>query len=100
MGGAVNCTDQPTWCASPAQTCQLFNYLATTPTPGGGGGAVGALAACARFLRAQYVVARPSDGRLALRPAALRDVFMRCAYIAPQLSTFSAIERLCLDRLG
>ena len=43
---------------------------------------------------------RAPSGRLRLSAAVLRDLFMRCAYIAPQLSTYAAIERLCVSSLS
>lgn len=64
---------------------QLFNFLATTPPTSR---PHGVLRACMTFLRSQYLT--PSGG---LSTTMLRDAFMRCAYIAPQLSTYSAIER-------
>ena len=73
---------------------QLFNYLATTTPASRPAG--GVLAACAGFLRSQYLV-RTATGRLALSRTVVRDAFMRCAYIAPQLSTYSAIERVCVS---
>ena len=51
----------------------------------------GLLVACGRFLRSQYLT---PTGRLS--STVVRDVFMRCAYIAPQLTTFSTIESACL----
>lgn len=72
---------------------QLFNYLATTTAASR---PAGVLTACAGFLRSQYLVRTPS-GRLGLSRTIVRDAFMRCAYIAPQLSTYSAIERLCVS---
>lgn len=73
---------------------QLYNYLATTTAASRPAG--GVLLACAGFLRRQYLV-RTATGRLALSRTVVRDAFMRCAYIAPQLSTYSAIERLCVS---
>ena len=67
---------------------QLFNFLATTPPAAR---PEGLLRACATFLRSQYLA--PGGG---LSGTLVRDAFMRCAYIAPQLSTYSAIERLCV----
>ena len=64
---------------------QLFNFLCTTPPAARPDGL---LRACTSFLRSQYLT--PSGG---LSAVVLRDAFMRCAYIAPQLSTYSAIER-------
>ena len=64
---------------------QMFNYLTTTPASAR---ADGVLRACLAFLRVQYLT--PSGS---LSHTVVRDAFMRCAYIAPQLSTFSAIER-------
>ena len=61
---------------------QCFNYLAVSPNAG--------LGDIGGFLRNQYF----DDGRLSRR--IIRDVFMRCAYIAPQLTTFVLIERTAL----
>ena len=64
---------------------QLFNFLATTPADAR---AEGLAQSCARFLRTQYLT--PAGG---LSATVVRDAFMRCAYIAPQLSTYALIER-------
>jgi hypothetical protein len=55
-----------------------------------------ALSASLAFLKSQYFV-ESHTGRLRVSRVAVRDIFMRCAYIAPQLSTFVTIERLCVD---
>ena len=77
---------------------QIFNYLATTPRDARAEASV--LRSCVAFLRSQYLVACPKTGGLRLSRTVLRDGFMRCMYIAPQLSTFSAIERLCLLKVA
>ena len=73
---------------------QLFNFLAITPAAAR---QEGILASCAAFLESQYLTRSPS-GKAQLSRTLLRDMFMRCFYIAPQLSTYSAIERLCVSR--
>ena len=67
---------------------QLFNFLSTQPAGAEARG--GLLRACARFLVDQYV--KPGT-RCTPSATILRDIGMRCAYVAPQLSTYSAIER-------
>ena len=67
---------------------QLFNFLATAPPSIHSDGL---LLSCSRFLRRQYLTRTGT-----LSPTIVRDAFMRCAYIAPQLSTYVAIERLCV----
>jgi hypothetical protein len=69
---------------------QLFNFLVTAQ-PG-----EASLAACGRFLKDQYFK-HGDDGRLMLRRTMLRDVGMRCAYVAPVLSSYSFIESTCVD---
>ena len=73
---------------------QLFNFLAITPAAARQNGI---FASCAAFLESQYLARSPSGG-VQLSRTLLRDMFMRCLYIAPQLSTYSAIERLCVSR--
>ena len=73
---------------------QLFNFLAITPAAARQNGII---ASCAAFLESQYLARSPSGG-VQLSRTLLRDMFMRCLYIAPQLSTYSAIERLCVSR--
>ena len=70
-------------CSMPFNQC--FNYLAVTPD----GKGIGA------YLKGQYLEEVSGRG-VRVSPRFLRDVFMRCAYIAPQLSTFAIIERACL----
>ena len=72
---------------------QLFNFLAITPAAAR---QEGIFASCAAFLESQYLTRSPS-GRAQLSKTLLRDMFMRCFYIAPQLSTYSAIERVCVS---
>jgi hypothetical protein len=69
---------------------QLFNFLVTAQ-PG-----EASAAACARFLQDQYFQ-RGENGRLKLRRTMMRDVSMRCAYVAPVLSSYSFIESTCVD---
>ncbi len=73
---------------------QLFNFIVTTPAAARH---AGIFVSCAGFSNTQYL-ARSPVGRLQLSGTLLRDMFMRCFYIAPQLSTYSAIERLCASR--
>lgn len=70
---------------------QLFNFLTTTHSTHIA--EAGILSSCARFLRTQYLT---PAGRFSA--TVLRDAFMRVAYIAPQLSTYSAIERFATAR--
>lgn len=70
---------------------QLFNFFAVSPTAGRHGETV--IQSAAKFLRSQYLV-NDAHGRARLSRLALRDVGMRCAYIAPQLTTFVTVERL------
>lgn len=65
---------------------QLFNFMATSPNMGELS-LKEQLRESGAFLREQYV----TQGRRLV----VRDVFMRIAYMAPQLTTFAAIERLC-----
>ena len=71
---------------------QLFNFFVTSPEAGRGGFSP-LLKASQKFLTDQYFK-RDSNGRLRVSKLALRDAGMRCAYVAPILSTFVAIERL------
>lgn len=73
---------------------QLFNFLVITPAATR---QEGIFIACVAFLESQYLTRSPA-GRVQLSRTLLRDMFMRCFYIAPQLSTYSAIERLCVSR--
>ncbi|GMH77374.1 hypothetical protein TrST_g9176 [Triparma strigata] len=65
---------------------QIFNYLAITPEAG--------LRDVGRFLKSQYV----QDGSIS--PRMLRDLGMRIAYNAPQLTTFLIIEKAVLKYFG
>jgi len=65
---------------------QVFNYLAVTPSAG--------LRDVPGFLMSQYV----KDGRVS--KIVIRDLGMRIAYNAPQLTTFLIIERKVLKFFG
>jgi len=67
---------------------QAFNYLAVTPKSSAGD-IVG-------FLDTQYFDKTASGGRK-ISKRLLRDLFMRIAYNAPQLTTFVVIERAMLE---
>lgn len=62
---------------------QCFNYLAVTPAA--------SARDIAKFLDSQYFY----QGRIS--PRLLRDLGMRIAYNAPQLTTFVVIERMAID---
>ena len=44
------------------------------------------------FLKCQYLN-KGADGRVTISRTVAREMFMRCAYIAPQLTTYMFIER-------
>jgi hypothetical protein len=68
---------------------QCFNFLVTARPAALEGGIV---RSCTTFLKTQYI--GPKGG---LSRTVARDVFMRCAYIAPQLTTYLCIERALLS---
>jgi hypothetical protein len=69
---------------------QLFNFLVTAQ-PG-----EASVAACGRFLKDQYLQQKEGGG-LTVRRTMMRDLGMRCAYVAPVLSSYSFIESKCVD---
>ena len=68
---------------------QSYNYLVTA-TPEAR--SEGILRSTVLFLKSQYLLTE-KNGRLTLSRTVARDMFMRCAYIAPQLTTYMCIER-------
>ena len=68
---------------------QSYNYLVTA-TPEAR--SEGILRSTVLFLKSQYLLTE-KNGRVTLSRTVARDMFMRCAYIAPQLTTYMCIER-------
>jgi hypothetical protein len=68
---------------------QSYNYLVTATPEARSAGVVSSTVG---FLKSQYLN-KAADGRVTISRTVARDVFMRCAYIAPQLTTYMFIER-------